>query len=51
VINSSATPAKVTGLSKHRIVKIEAKASSAAITASGELYVWGVGVYGTFKTP
>jgi Regulator of chromosome condensation (RCC1) repeat len=38
-------------LAKHRVVKVEAKAHSAAVTATGELYIWGVGVFGPFKTP
>jgi X-linked retinitis pigmentosa GTPase regulator len=38
-------------LAKHRIVKVDAKANSAAITATGELYLWGMGVFGSFKTP
>ena len=35
----------------HRIVKIEAKANSGAVTATGDLFLWGFGVYGTYKVP
>lgn len=49
VINSSASPVKVP--IKHRVVKVEAKSSSAAVTANGELLLWGVGVFGSFKMP
>jgi X-linked retinitis pigmentosa GTPase regulator len=36
---------------KHRVTKVQAKTHSAAVTATGELYLWGVGVFGSFKTP
>lgn len=33
------------------MTKIDAKSNSAAVTATGELYLWGVGVYGSYKSP
>jgi X-linked retinitis pigmentosa GTPase regulator len=30
---------------------VDAKANSAAVAATGELYLWGMGVYGNYKTP
>lgn len=32
-------------------MKVEAKQESAAISSSGELFLWGSGVFGTYKTP
>lgn len=33
------------------MTKIDAKSNSAAVTATGELFLWGVGVYGSYKSP
>ena len=49
MINSSASPVKVP--IKNRVIKIEAKSSSAVVTDKGELFLWGVGVFGSFKVP
>jgi X-linked retinitis pigmentosa GTPase regulator len=51
VVNSTSTPVKVQSLAKFRVAKIDAKGYSAAVTASGDLYMWGVGVFGTVKVP
>lgn len=51
IINTTNHPIKVQSLAKHRIIKIDANNNSAALTAAGELYLWGMGVFGTFKSP
>lgn len=51
MVNSTAQPIKLLSLAKHRVIKVDAKANSAAITATGELYLWGMGVFGSYKTP
>ena len=45
------TFAKILGLSGKNVSKIAAGQHSAAITASGDLYVWGTGVFGEFLQP
>lgn len=42
---------KIQSLAKFRVSKIDAKSYSAAVTANGDLYLWGQGVFGTYKNP
>jgi len=42
---------KVQALAKYRVAKIDCKSYSAAVTASGDLYMWGNGVFGSVKLP
>ena len=44
-------PAKVEGLINCFIVKIEANSYSAALNDSGELFLWGSGVFGSYAVP
>lgn len=45
------TPIKLAMLQNYIIVKVAANCHSAAITSNGELFLWGSGVFGEYRTP
>jgi X-linked retinitis pigmentosa GTPase regulator len=44
-------PIKIQSLAKYQVKKIDASHHSAAVTINGELFLWGTGVFGQYKTP
>jgi alpha-tubulin suppressor-like RCC1 family protein len=42
------SPTKIDALNNILISKISANSHSAAVTASGELYLWGTAIFGTY---
>ncbi|CDW87912.1 UNKNOWN [Stylonychia lemnae] len=45
------TPQKLNNLQNYRIQEIQARSHSAAISNQGELFLWGLGVFGQYRTP
>ncbi|CAG9318002.1 unnamed protein product [Blepharisma stoltei] len=48
---SSSIPIRVNGLDRERIAKVACGYHSAAISETGELYVWGTGIFGECLAP